>query len=304
MEARDGEPPVDAPPDDRRPDLIRAAGGVVWRANPASPTDPSAAPPLVCLVHRPRNDDWTLPKGKLEPGEHPLAAALREVSEEADVRALPEIRLPRIRYALPDGTRKVVDFWSMRAVGSGGFEPGTEVDEIRWLPVPDAMELASYPQDAELLRTFAALPMVTGVLTLLRRAADAGTGSAGDRPVGDPDPTRTLTPLLALLHPARLVCAADRRCAETLAPLAALLALPVEVDPGLGGTCPPGETAGAAALTRLAELASSDGGVTVCGPESLVTAALAGLGGDRSAGEEHAWLLAFGGDRPISADRL
>ena len=76
----------------------------------------------ICLVHRPRYDDWSLPKGKLEPGEHPLAAAVREVGEETGVRAVPQVRLPGVQLPLRDGTPKTVDYWSMRA------SPSAETD--------------------------------------------------------------------------------------------------------------------------------------------------------------------------------
>ena len=93
---------------------VRAAGGVVWR------TGPDGAGVQICLVHRPRYDDWSLPKGKLEKGEHPLAAAVREVGEETGVRAVPQVRLPGVNYALRDGTPKTVDYWSMRCESVDG----------------------------------------------------------------------------------------------------------------------------------------------------------------------------------------
>ncbi|MEV5448035.1 NUDIX hydrolase, partial [Streptomyces sp. NPDC052644] len=122
---------------DEEPVGIRAAGGVAWRS-----TDDGGVE--VCLVHRPRYGDWSLPKGKLERGEHPLLAAVREVAEESDVRAVPQVRLPSVRYR-SEGRPKLVDYWSMRAVGTGGFQPGTEVDDVCWLDVDAAVERVSYP---------------------------------------------------------------------------------------------------------------------------------------------------------------
>ncbi|GAB3955540.1 hypothetical protein GCM10027614_65200 [Micromonospora vulcania] len=194
---------------------IRAAGGVPWR--------PSADGVQVCVVHRPRYGDWTLPKGKLEPGEHPLAAAVREVAEEADVRGVPQVRLPSVRYR-SEGQPKVVDYWSMLAVASGGFQPGTEVDDLRWLPVDDAIRLVSYPHDAEVLAAFAALPPVTATIALVRHA------HAGKRATwSGPDTGR---PLDDEVDPGVRAGRADRP--GPAGPAGVGLAAPLRTDPGPG----------------------------------------------------------------------
>jgi 8-oxo-dGTP pyrophosphatase MutT (NUDIX family) len=121
--------------------LVRAAGGVLHREG------------LVAVVHRPRYDDWTLPKGKLEPGEDDLAAALREVLEETGHRATVERDLGTIEYQVERGGRqlpKVVRYYAMRAQ-SGDFAPHSEVDQLRWLPREQASELLSYDRDREVL---------------------------------------------------------------------------------------------------------------------------------------------------------
>ncbi|WP_229399427.1 NUDIX hydrolase [Micromonospora okii] len=286
--------------------LIRAAGGVVWR-----PTEGGVS---VCLVHRPRYGDWSLPKGKLEPGEHPLLAAVREVAEEADVRAVPQVRLPRVRYR-SQGQPKVVDYWSMRAVEAGGFQPDTEVDEIRWLPVADALSLVSYPHDAEVLAAFAALPPVTATVALVRHghAGRRGTWSGPDtgRPL---DATgwgqaHALAPLVALVRPARLLSASARRCVQTLDPVAALLDLPIEVAGALDEPKPgqhPDERALAAAAC-LAELAAAGGTAGVCSQGKVIPGALerlAGRPGDFTTPKGGGWLLAFAADRLLAPTRL
>jgi 8-oxo-dGTP pyrophosphatase MutT (NUDIX family) len=126
---------------DERP--VRAAGGLVLRRRPGGPVE-------IALVHRPAQDDWSLPKGKLDEGEAPEAAALREVEEETGLRC--EIVRPcgRIAYVDRRGRDKVVDYWVMRPL-SGRFRPSREVDELRWLPVEDARRLLSYPTDRQLL---------------------------------------------------------------------------------------------------------------------------------------------------------
>ena len=121
---------------------IRAAGGVVVRENGV---------PEVLLVHRPRYDDWSFPKGKAHEGESDEDCALREVEEETGLRCALRRELPSTSYTDPKGRPKVVRYWVMEVVGGElGFEH--EVDEARWLPVEAAGRLLSYPRDAEVLR--------------------------------------------------------------------------------------------------------------------------------------------------------
>src|SRR5262249_28268967 len=125
----------------------------------------------IVLVHRPRYDDWTLPKGKLDRDEHPMATAVREVFEETAVRAVPQTRLPSIRYLTGQpGVEKLVDFWAMRATSSAARQPDHEVDEVRWVPVADAPALLSSSHDRGVVRAFAELPPVTAVIAFVRHA--------------------------------------------------------------------------------------------------------------------------------------
>jgi 8-oxo-dGTP diphosphatase len=100
----------------------------------------------VLVVHRPRYDDWSLPKGKCDRGESYREAAVREVAEEtgAVCRVGPE--LPDVRYLDHKGRTKRSRYWAMEHL-HGSFEPNDEVDEVRWLPLPAATALLSYPHD-------------------------------------------------------------------------------------------------------------------------------------------------------------
>jgi 8-oxo-dGTP diphosphatase len=127
-------------------ELVRAAGGVVWRL--------VGGEVQVLLVHRPKYDDWSFPKGKLDPGETDEQCAVREVEEETGFRCTLGHELVGTSYIDRKGRPKAVRYWEMRISG-GEFTPGDEVDEIRWLPVPKADRLLSYDRDRVLLASFA-----------------------------------------------------------------------------------------------------------------------------------------------------
>ncbi len=133
----------------RSPGPVRAGGGVVWkRADDGQP--------VVILVHRPKYDDWSLPKGKLHAGEDEADAALREVEEETGLRCALGDELPSSSYQDRFGRDKTVRYWAMTPVDeSSTFEPNDEIDEVRWLTVDAAAELLSYDRDREILRALA-----------------------------------------------------------------------------------------------------------------------------------------------------
>ncbi len=125
---------------------VKAAGGIVWRR-------PAAGTLEIAVVHRPRYDDWSLPKGKLDPGESWEEAALREVDEEIELRCRLGPELPPVHYRDNKGREKVVRYWLMEPEGPAApFTPNDEVDEMRWVDIAAAAALLSYPHDAELVR--------------------------------------------------------------------------------------------------------------------------------------------------------
>ena len=126
---------------------VKASGGVVWRRTDAGALE-------IVVVHRPRYDDWSLPKGKLDPGEGWEAAALREVEEEVGLRCRLGEELPPVYYRDNTGREKAVRYWLMQPEdGAARFTPNDEVDAMRWVEVEEAAGLLSYPHDADLVRT-------------------------------------------------------------------------------------------------------------------------------------------------------
>jgi len=211
---------------------IRAAGGVLWRA---TNDDGGSESVEVALIHRPRYDDWSLPKGKLAAGEREVDGAIREVLEETGYhvrlgRSLGETRYLKAMdgYARP----KVVRWWAMEA-GAGGFGPTREVDELRWLSLGEAHELLTRDTDRDVLERFVRGTAVGRMVLLVRhaRAYPRATWEGDDdlRPLDACGWAQAdeLVRLLAHFDPTAIVSAAALRCRQTVEPLAGSLGLPV-----------------------------------------------------------------------------
>lgn len=206
---------------------IAAAGGVVWRADHAGTE--------VAVVHRPRYDDWSLPKGKSHPSESLIATAVREIGEELGSAVQPSRRLGIVRYEV-DGVRKDVTFWAMRHLG-GTFAANDEVDKVEWLTPDAAQRRLTYETDRGVVDDFAALPPSDSVVVLVRHTK-AGKRSEWDGPDSarplDPvgvEQAAALVPFLAAFGAGRVVSANRTRCIDTVAPFAASIGVQVEVDP-------------------------------------------------------------------------
>ena len=121
------------------PSEVRAAGGVV------------VSDGRVAIIHRPKYDDWSLPKGKLDPGESWEEAALREVREETGVPCRLLDELPSVAYADNRGRPKTVRYWRMEPAGEAGEIDGSEVDELRWVAPADALALLTHARDRDVV---------------------------------------------------------------------------------------------------------------------------------------------------------
>jgi 8-oxo-dGTP diphosphatase len=207
---------------------------VLWRTGGADPADPALE---VAVIHRPRYDDWSLPKGKVDPGETAPVAAVREVFEETGHHAILGRRLDKVSYPIEQGV-KTVHYWAARDTG-GDFTPGSEVNELVWLPVADAKDRLSYPHDRRMLRHFAKQPADTHTVLVVRHGT-AGrksrfSGDDTERPLDKRGRAQAeaLVPQL-LAFGASDVFAADRlRCHQTVGPLAEELGVTIHNEPTL-----------------------------------------------------------------------
>lgn len=204
-----------------RPRLVRAAGCVVWRDGDRGTE--------VLLVHRPRWDDWSFPKGKLDRGEETFAAAVREVEEETGLRVRLGRRLPDQHYAIAGGTPKVVAYWAARAQGDGdisAFVPNAEIDDLRWTRVGKARRKLDYERDRELLDDFLDQRHDSSPLLIVRhaeaRARKSWRHDDSERPLKAEGKVqaRELIELFAAYGITRLVSSDAVRCVDTLLPYA------------------------------------------------------------------------------------
>jgi 8-oxo-dGTP diphosphatase len=208
---------------------IVAAGAVVVRKGPE-----------VLLVHRPKYDDWSFPKGKLDPGEHPTTAAVREVAEETGLDVRLGLPLRRQAYDVRNGLHrhKLVHYWVARVRGDDDvstYLTNDEIDEVAWVPLEEAAGRLSYERDRRTLDEVGAARRKSHPLVVLRhgRALPRRTWT-------DPDAQRPLTPdgelqaeqsvpLLGAYGVSRLVSSTSRRCWTTVGPYADVVGLDVEV---------------------------------------------------------------------------
>jgi 8-oxo-dGTP diphosphatase len=286
---------------------IPAAGAVLWRPN----GDPDA--PEVALIHRPRYDDWSLPKGKVDPGETQPVTAVREVCEETGYAVRLGRRLTSVSYPVEQGKKKV-RYWAARQI-RGEFRPNDEVDELKWLPVSAAINQVSYAHDRKVLRHFMKIPVDTKTVLIVRH----GTAGSRSRFKGD-DRKRPLDrngraqaeSLVGVLlaFGADHLFAADRvRCVSTLEPLATELGTSIHSDELLT------EEAYAdnrkAVRQRFLEIADSAGTPVICSQGKVIPDVIEwwcerdGVRPDKSRNRKGStWVMSLRDGRLVAADHI
>ncbi|OCB25508.1 NUDIX hydrolase [Mycobacterium malmoense] len=288
--------------------IVYAAGAVLWR-----PTDSSNPGLEVAVIHRPRYDDWSLPKGKVDPGETAPVAAVREVCEETGHQAILGRRLDMVSYPIEAGVKKVY-YWAARSTG-GDFTPGNEVDELVWLPMADALKKLSYAHDRKMLRHFTKHPADTHTVLVVRH----GTAGRKSRFKGD-DTQRpldkrgraqaeALVPQL-LAFGATEVHAADRlRCHQTVEPLAEELGVTVHNEPAL--TEESYAKSPKRARQRMLEIAERQGTPVICSQGKVIPDLIEwwcerdGVRPDKSRNHKGStWVLSLSAGRLVAADHI
>ena len=233
----------------RSRETVKAAGALVWRENGKHLE--------VLLVHRPRYDDWSIPKGKVEPCESVRTCAVREVAEEAGVQVILGQPLSRVHYKLADGSRKEVHYWAARVAPEASaavaarcaVKPAStkEIDAVEWLRVGQARKRLTYSYDRDLLGELVDLwedgKLDTWTLVLVRhgravkrsvwnrpKERDKETDEATRPLTHDQGETRAraLVPILAAYGVGRVLTSPWKRCVDTVAPYAAAAGLDLE----------------------------------------------------------------------------
>lgn len=249
---------------------VLAAGALVWRETADRGIE-------VCLVHRPKYDDWSLPKGKVAAGEHLLACAVREVKEETGHDVVLGRPLPPQVYDV-DGRPKRVSYWLAEAAPSAPPRaPDAEIDDVAFVAVPEAISLLTHQRDADLVAAAVGGPLRTTPLVLVRhteaKRRHEWAGPDSDRPLsarGAADAVALTAPLMTL--GARRIIASDTvRCVDTVLPLARQLRIEVEREPRLSEASLADAEAQAPhpAVSLVRELLRDDEGVIVCSHRPL-----------------------------------
>ena len=211
--------------------MIRAAGALLWRESSAGEIE-------VALVHRPRYDDWSLPKGKIDGDETPLACAYREVFEETGIKARFTRQLGSVEYE-DNGTLKRVKYWVAQALGASNFQPNEEVDLLKWFTPQDAISTATHESDKEMVEHFLEIEEPTDTLIILRhtKALERGDWDGDDslRTLNENGLTQAQS-LISHLAPFAIdeIYTSDfTRCVQTVTPLGESRGLAVSKVPSL-----------------------------------------------------------------------
>ena len=249
---------------------VRAAGAVVLRKG------------QVLLVHRPAYDDWSFPKGKLDPGEAAPVAAVREVGEETGLRI--RLGVPLTSQSYPNGGRtKVVDYWLGRVVGDpdvSGYLVNEEIDEVCWVGVDKAEKRLTYGHDRDTLREALASGKKTTALVVLRhgQAVQRKSWHEDDRRrplvAAGTAQARAAAPVLEAYAVSRIASSSSTRCVDTVAPYAERSGWPINAHDGLAEE----DATAASVLAVVDELVHCGEGAVLCTHRPVLPAVYDALG--------------------------
>ena len=206
---------------------ILAAGAVLWRKSEKKKIE-------VLIIHRPKYDDWTFPKGKAEIGEPLIACAYREVLEETNIETAFGPYLGEVEYLTNDGKKKV-SFWSAKVVKEKDFKPNAEVDQLKWVEVAKVKELLTLDTDRKILEQFLQIEPDTKPLILLRHAKavtrDEWQGEDDDRPLDSygQNQAKRLLAMYQVFNLEQIHSSDAVRCYDTVVAIAKGLNIKLEV---------------------------------------------------------------------------
>ncbi|MBL6834069.1 MAG: NUDIX hydrolase [Candidatus Nanopelagicales bacterium] len=254
---------------------IRAAGVVVLDS-PAEATERR-----FLAVHRPHRHDWSLPKGKVDPGETTPCTAVRECDEETGYRVVLGARLPSTHYVSGDA-HKSVDYWVGHVRADEGFAPDEEVDEIRWVPVSEASAFLTYSGDAAIVRLAAGAPSTTPLIILRHakaiRRGDFDGGDDADRPLSGRGrgEAKTLVDILDAYGIERVYSSPFKRCISTVSRFAKTIDTKIHLEPALGESGHESDPEATAA--RVSELLDSPAPTVLCTHRPVLPTVISSLG--------------------------
>ena len=206
---------------------ILAAGAVLWRKSKKKKIE-------VLVIHRPKYDDWTFPKGKAEIGEPLIACAYREVLEETNIETAFGPYLGEVEYLTNDGKKKV-SFWSAKVIKEKEFNSNAEVDQLKWVEVTKVKELLTLDTDRKILEQFLRIEPDTKPLVLLRHAKavtrDEWQGEDDDRPLDSygQNQAKRLLAMYQVFNLEQIHSSDAVRCYDTVVAIAKGLSIKLEV---------------------------------------------------------------------------
>ena len=206
---------------------ILAAGAVLWRKSEKKKIE-------VLIIHRPKYDDWTFPKGKAEIGEPLIACAYREVLEETNIETAFGPYLGEVEYLTNDGKKKV-SYWAAKVIKEKEFNPNAEVDQLKWVEVKKVKELLTLNTDKKILEQFLKIEPDTKPFILLRHAKavtrDEWQGEDDDRPLDSygQNQAKRLLAMYQVFNLEQIHSSDAVRCYDTVIPIAKGLNIRLEV---------------------------------------------------------------------------